>query len=75
MGPYTFHASAVTGFPNVRAEMAHYLDLGVDGVIPDNPDQSAAPTQLTVQLAYALLLATASTAASVAGGTAVPFCG
>ena len=38
--PYTFRASAVAGFPNVRAEMAHYLDtLGVDGVITDNPDQ------------------------------------
>jgi glycerophosphoryl diester phosphodiesterase len=38
--PYTFRASAVTGFPDVRAEMAHYLDkLGVDGVITDNPDQ------------------------------------
>jgi glycerophosphoryl diester phosphodiesterase len=38
--PYTFRASAVTGFPDVRAEMAHYLDvLGVDGVITDNPDR------------------------------------
>ena len=38
--PYTFRASAVTGFPDVRAEMAHYLDtLNVDGVITDNPDQ------------------------------------
>jgi glycerophosphoryl diester phosphodiesterase len=38
--PYTFRASAVKGFPDVRAEMAHYLDtLGVDGVITDNPDQ------------------------------------
>ena len=38
--PYTFRASAVTGFPDVRAEMAHYLGvLGVDGVITDNPDQ------------------------------------
>jgi glycerophosphoryl diester phosphodiesterase len=37
--PYTFRASAVTGFPDVRAEMSHYLhDLGVDGVITDNPD-------------------------------------
>lgn len=43
--PYTFRASAVTGFPDVRAEMAHYLDvLGVDGVITDNPDQMPAPT-------------------------------
>jgi glycerophosphoryl diester phosphodiesterase len=38
--PYTFRSSAVTGFPDVRAEMAHYLQvLGVDGVITDNPDQ------------------------------------
>jgi glycerophosphoryl diester phosphodiesterase len=38
--PYTFRASAVTGFPDVRAEMAHYVDtLRVDGVITDNPDQ------------------------------------
>ena len=38
--PYTFRASAVTGYPDVRAEMAHYLHtLGVDGVITDNPDQ------------------------------------
>jgi glycerophosphoryl diester phosphodiesterase len=38
--PYTFRSTAVSGFPDVRAEMAHYLqDLGVDGVITDNPDQ------------------------------------
>ena len=38
--PYTFRSSAVTGYPDVRAEMAHYLhNLGVDGVITDNPDQ------------------------------------
>lgn len=39
--PYTFRASAVgRGFADVRAEMAHYLQqLGVDGVITDNPDQ------------------------------------
>jgi glycerophosphoryl diester phosphodiesterase len=38
--PYTFRSSAVAGFPDVRAEMAHYLDvLRVDGVITDNPDQ------------------------------------
>jgi glycerophosphoryl diester phosphodiesterase len=37
--PYTFRASAVTGFSDVRAEMAHYLQrFGVDGVITDNPD-------------------------------------
>jgi glycerophosphoryl diester phosphodiesterase len=37
--PYTFRAGAVTGFPDVRAEMAHYLQrLHVDGVITDNPD-------------------------------------
>jgi glycerophosphoryl diester phosphodiesterase len=38
--PYTFRSSAVAGFPDVRAEMAHYLALGVDGVITDNPDQT-----------------------------------
>ena len=38
--PYTFRASAVTGYPDVRAEMKHYLrTLRVDGVITDNPDQ------------------------------------
>jgi glycerophosphoryl diester phosphodiesterase len=38
--PYTFRAGAVTGYADVRAEMAHYLDtLAVDGVITDNPDQ------------------------------------
>ena len=38
--PYTFRASAVTGYPDVRAEMQHYLrTLHVDGVITDNPDQ------------------------------------
>lgn len=42
--PYTFRASAVTGFPDVAAEMAHYLDeLGVDGVITDNPDKTPPP--------------------------------
>lgn len=43
--PYTFRASAVgKGFADVRAEMAHYLQqLGVDGVITDNPDQMPAP--------------------------------
>jgi glycerophosphoryl diester phosphodiesterase len=43
--PYTFRAGAVPGFPDVRAEMAHYLDvLGVDGVITDNPDQMPGTT-------------------------------
>jgi glycerophosphoryl diester phosphodiesterase len=38
--PYTFRASAVAGFADVGAEMAHYLDnLRVDGVITDNPDR------------------------------------
>ena len=41
--PYTFRSSAVSGFPDVRSEMAHYLHaLGVDGVITDNPDQMPA---------------------------------
>jgi glycerophosphoryl diester phosphodiesterase len=38
--PYTFRSSAVSGFPDVRAEMAHFIGLGVDGVITDNPDQA-----------------------------------
>jgi glycerophosphoryl diester phosphodiesterase len=39
--PYTFRASVVPGFPDVRAEMAHYLEtLRVDGVITDNPDRA-----------------------------------
>ena len=39
--PYTFRSGVVTGFPDVRAEMAHYLrTFGVDGVITDNPDQA-----------------------------------
>ena len=38
--PYTFRATAVSGFADVRAEMRHYIDaLSVDGVITDNPDQ------------------------------------
>jgi glycerophosphoryl diester phosphodiesterase len=37
--PYTFRASAVSGYPDVTAEMRHYLEkLRVDGVITDNPD-------------------------------------
>jgi glycerophosphoryl diester phosphodiesterase len=39
--PYTFRASAVTGYPDIRSEMQHYLrTLKVDGVITDNPDQA-----------------------------------
>lgn len=39
--PYTFRASAVTGYPDVRAEMTQFLDrFGVDGVITDNPDMA-----------------------------------
>ena len=39
--PYTFRQSSVgRGFPNVRAEMEHFLyTLGVDGLFTDNPDQ------------------------------------
>lgn len=38
--PYTFRSSAVEGFADVGAEMAHYLGTrGVDGVITDNPDR------------------------------------
>ena len=41
--PYTFRASAVTGYPDVSAEMRHYLEtLRVDGVITDNPDLAPA---------------------------------
>jgi glycerophosphoryl diester phosphodiesterase len=41
--PYTFRASAVTGYPDVRAEMAQFIDrFGVDGVITDNPDKAPA---------------------------------
>jgi glycerophosphoryl diester phosphodiesterase len=37
--PYTFRSSAVSGYPDVTAEMRHYIrDLKVDGVITDNPD-------------------------------------
>jgi glycerophosphoryl diester phosphodiesterase len=37
--PYTYRAAAVTGYPDVTAEMRHYInDLHVDGVITDNPD-------------------------------------
>jgi len=37
--PYTFRASAVSGYPDVTAEMRHYIEkLRVDGVITDNPD-------------------------------------
>ena len=45
--PYTFRASAVTGFDDVQAEMAHYLYvLNVDGVITDNPDRMPGPRTL-----------------------------
>jgi glycerophosphoryl diester phosphodiesterase/type 1 glutamine amidotransferase len=38
--PYTFRSGAVTGYPDVTAEMQHYLTtVGVDGVITDNPDK------------------------------------
>lgn len=41
--PYTFRASAVSGFPDVGSEMAHYLEtVRVDGVITDNPDRMPA---------------------------------
>ena len=46
--PYTFRASAVAGFPDVRAEMSEYLRLKADGLITDNPDQMprmAAPSR------------------------------
>jgi glycerophosphoryl diester phosphodiesterase len=37
---YTFRSANAGPFPNVRAEMAHFLDtLGVDALFTDNPDQ------------------------------------
>jgi glycerophosphoryl diester phosphodiesterase len=39
--PYTFRSTAVSGFPDVKAEMTAYIQKhGVDGVITDNPDQA-----------------------------------
>jgi glycerophosphoryl diester phosphodiesterase len=39
--PYTFRSTAVSGFPDVKAEMTAYIQKhGVDGVISDNPDQA-----------------------------------
>jgi len=39
--PYTFrHDSLLPDFQTVQDEMAYFLtELGVDGVITDNPDQ------------------------------------
>lgn len=38
--PYTFRAAAVKGYPDVTAEMAHFIyDLGVDALFTDNPDK------------------------------------
>ena len=38
--PYTFRAAAVKGYPDVTAEMSHFLyDLGVDALFTDNPDK------------------------------------
>jgi glycerophosphoryl diester phosphodiesterase len=44
--PYTFRAANPGDFPNVGAEMAHFLyELGVDGLFTDNPDRfPRAPT-------------------------------
>jgi glycerophosphoryl diester phosphodiesterase len=36
---WTFRSSNTGKFPSVRAEMQHYLDLGVDELFTDNPDQ------------------------------------
>lgn len=37
---YTFRSSNAGPFPNVRAEMSHFLStLGIDAVFTDNPDQ------------------------------------
>jgi glycerophosphoryl diester phosphodiesterase len=38
--PYTFRSSNTGKFPNVKAEMEHFLyTLGVDALFTDNPDQ------------------------------------
>jgi glycerophosphoryl diester phosphodiesterase len=38
--PYTFRSAATPGFPNVTAEMEHFLfTLGVDALFTDNPDR------------------------------------
>ena len=38
--PYTFRSGATGDFPDVAAEMRHFLDtLGVDALFTDNPDQ------------------------------------
>ncbi|MFN2447986.1 MAG: glycerophosphodiester phosphodiesterase family protein [Vicinamibacterales bacterium] len=38
--PYTFRSADTGRFPNVKAEMEHFLyTLGVDGLFTDNPDQ------------------------------------
>lgn len=38
--PYTFRAADVAGFPDVTAEMTHFLyDIGVDALFTDNPDR------------------------------------
>ncbi len=38
--PYTFRAAGLKGYPDVTAEMAHFLyDLDVDALFTDNPDK------------------------------------
>jgi len=37
---WTFRADEKTSYPNVRAEMEHFLyDLGLDALFTNNPDQ------------------------------------
>ena len=37
---WTFRASEKTSYPNVRAEMQHFLyDLGIDALFTNDPDQ------------------------------------
>lgn len=36
---YTCRAKNTGNFPDVKTEMKHYLDLGVDAIFTDNPDQ------------------------------------
>jgi hypothetical protein len=37
--PYTFSGDSPGSFPDVTAEMSHFVfELGVDGLFTDNPD-------------------------------------
>ena len=46
--PYTFRADRLGKYPNVKAEMEHFLyTLGVDGLFTNNPDQFPAVSKVT----------------------------